>query len=141
MKNKIRILIFVFLAVLIGIGLIYIRKGGTNTNVLPQKQVQEEIVQANIEVGNTIYKVSLPKGSTVFDLMQYAERQNNFQFYGKDFQGLGFFVSEINGVKQDPLKGSYWIYYINNQKAQVGVSGYIIKNNDTITWKYEKSSD
>jgi hypothetical protein len=49
--------------------------------------------------------------------------------------GLGNFIDEINGIKG--TKGRYWIYYINNKKASVGVSKYFVKNGDIIKWSQE----
>ena len=82
------------------------------------------------------YKVALPDGSSVLDAMQTA-KENGFSFQGREFPGLGFFVEEIAGKAQNPKEGMYWIYYVNGEKAQVGVSSYIIQDNDVITFKYE----
>ena len=109
----------------------------TGQNVLPQT------IQASLLIGNSSYQVSLTKGASAYDLMKtVALAHSDFMFQGKDFgKGMGFFVSEINGIKESPKDGMYWIYYINNKEARVGVSTYIIKPNDVITWKYEKNSN
>lgn len=69
--------------------------------------------------------------------MQIIRKDYPFTFSGKEYSGLGFFVEEINGVKNNTQEGRYWIYYINGKKAQVGISSYILKPNDIIMWKYE----
>ena len=113
-------------------------EGRTESNVLSKTQVQ-----ASLLVGDSSYQVSLSKGSSVYDLMQaVASLHSDFTFQGKDFgPGMGFFVDEINGVKGGLKQGKYWIYYINNKEAQVGVSNYMIKPNDVITWKYEENNN
>ena len=60
---------------------------------------------------------------------------NNFTFNYKEYSGLGIFIDEINGVKGG--QGGYWIYYINNKEANVGVSNYILKDGDSVLWKQE----
>ena len=48
---------------------------------------------------------------------------------------MGSFVTGINNNKGSP--GKYWIYYVNDKKASVGVSNYILKEGDIINWKQE----
>ncbi len=104
-----------------------------------EDRTEKEGVQAVLEVPGLSYEVFVPEGSTVYDLMAAAaSKYNNFSFKGKEFGGIGFFVEEINGLAQDKGEGRYWIYYINGETAKVGVSQYKIKENDVISWKYEK---
>jgi len=46
-------------------------------------------------------------------------------------------VNEVNEIQNTNEK--YWVYYINGEEAQTGISTYLIKPNDTIEWKYEES--
>lgn len=56
----------------------------------------------------------------------------------KDFgPGLGYMLESINYQPSDSQKKMYWIYYINNKKATVGISTYTVRSHDLITWKYE----
>ena len=48
---------------------------------------------------------------------------------------MGSFITEINGIKG--LPGKYWIYYVNDKLASVGVSKYVLKEGDIINWKNE----
>ena len=84
------------------------------------------------------HEVWLPEGATAYDLMTIVAENSEFEFRGKNFWGMGFFVEEINGIAQNPKGKMYWIYYINGEKALVGVSQYVIQTNDVIEWKYEK---
>ena len=98
--------------------------------------------------------LGVPEGSSVYEAMKIANetqvvetlpsqhRKPRFQFAGKDFgAGLGFFVQEINGVKENPGQGMYWIYYVNGKKASAGVSSVFLKQGDIVQWKYEKSGE
>lgn len=108
---------------------------------LPQsaeKHGQMKTIQARIRVGEQTVSVDVPEGNTVYDGMKAAQEQNLIEFRGRKFSGLGFFVQEINGVQQDFSKNMVWIYYLNGNKAKVGISNTIIKPNDVIEWKYEK---
>ena len=111
----------------------------TNTYVLPiqESQGQENLIEATLIVEGKTYLVSLPEGSSAYDLMVKAQETSDFQFRGKEFPGLGFFIQEINGLEQNPRIGKYWIYSINGRKAEVGISAYTVNSHDIITWKYE----
>lgn len=106
----------------------------TTDRVLPQEEALLNII---LSLPDAQYEVLIPTGSTVYDLIDKASKQYGFSFSGKSFPGIGFFIEEIKGVKQDTRRGLYWIYSINGQVAQVGVSNYILKPQDVITWKYE----
>ena len=95
-----------------------------------------------LTVSGEEYTTEFKEGTTVYELMQNlsASSVKPFSFSGKDYgAGMGYFVTEINGVKNDPQTGKYWIYYINGQTAQFGISSYIINKGDKIEWKYENS--
>lgn len=101
--------------------------------------IDRALIRIVLEVPGFSYKISVPEGSTAYDLMvEAASQYDNFSFRGREFSGLGFFVEEINGLSQDQKEGMYWIYYINGQSAPIGVSLYEVKANDVITWKYEQ---
>ncbi len=138
LKYAIGLVLIIFIG---SLALLNLKTGGTKQNVLPQKQEQSNSIETSLKVNENVYRVSVSTGSSVYDLMQEAVKTTEFRFGGKIFRGLGFFVNEINGIKQDGKKGEYWIYYINDKEAQVGVSAYILKPNDVITWKYEKSNN
>ncbi|MDE2030765.1 MAG: DUF4430 domain-containing protein [Patescibacteria group bacterium] len=113
-----------------------------NENI-PKVTSETQTTQAlkNTEVtlsvlGNT-YTTNLKNGATVYDAMLSIEntKDDNFSFVANNYSGLGYFVDEIDGVKGSP--GKYWIYYVNNKKASVGVSKYILKSGDVINWKQE----
>jgi flagellar basal body-associated protein FliL len=48
---------------------------------------------------------------------------------------LGEFVVSINGNGGGGKK--YWLFYINDQEAQVGAGAYVTKNTDTIEWRLQ----
>ncbi len=95
----------------------------------------EEKIKAVMLINGAKYEAEVKLGSSAYDLMNLLKTENKISFFGKDYSGLGFFVEEINGVKNNPA-GKNWLYYVNGKPAPVGISNYIIKANDIIEWKY-----
>lgn len=94
----------------------------------------------SLYVGDKKYAPVWRENTSLYDLMRdmTADSRAPFLFSAKEYSGMGYFVEEINGVKNNPQTGEYWIYYVNGQSATVGTSQYIVKKDDVITWKYEK---
>lgn len=109
------------------------------TTTKPAKTETEEKIKATMLIDGVKHETEIKAGSSVYDLMNLLKSQNKINFSGKNYSGLGFFVEEINSLKNNPA-GKNWLYYVNGKPAQVGVSNYIIKANDIIEWKYEKKS-
>lgn len=102
-------------------------------------QGKSENIRLTLKVFDENYNFETKKDSTVFDAMSSLEKDitntNPFSFKYKDNINMGSFITEINGVKGSP--GKYWIYYVNDKLASVGVSKYILKEGDIISWKNE----
>lgn len=114
--------------------------GRTGYDVLPlanQETWAQEQVAVFLDFQGERYKAELTAGSSALDLMEYARQSGQFSFEGREYPGIGFFVDEVAGIKQDPRERKYWIYYINGKKATVGVSSYKLQEGDVISWKYE----
>ena len=99
---------------------------------------ETELVTVSLVVEEERHEVEVRAGSSVYDVLEAAKEQW-LSFKGREFSGMGFFVEEINGKAESNRQRMYWIYSVNNKKAEVGVSSYIIQPNDVITWTYEKS--
>jgi hypothetical protein len=95
-----------------------------------------ETVSTTFTIDNTKYAIKVKPGTTAFEGMIKLKESNQISFSAKKFSGLGYFIEEINGIKNSPSTGFYWTLYINNQEAKIGVSNYILKPNDIITWRY-----
>jgi len=74
---------------------------------------------------------------SVYDFMDTLRQEGKITFTEKNYTGMGKFIETINGIQSNGDQN--WIYYVNNQKAKVGVSNYKIKSGDVVSWKYEKS--
>ncbi|MBP5313592.1 MAG: DUF4430 domain-containing protein [Eggerthellaceae bacterium] len=98
-------------------------------------------MQGTHEFGFTI----VDEQSTALDaLMAFKSLQvedeagNVFDFAFED-STYGAFITEVIGVAQDSgnLSGYYWMFYVNDEAADVGVSTYVIKDGDVISLRLE----
>ncbi|HLP86453.1 MAG TPA: DUF4430 domain-containing protein [Candidatus Paceibacterota bacterium] len=96
-------------------------------------------VKVFLTVDGKKYETNIKEGSSVFDAMEKMKNEsvvnNPFDFKYKSNSSMGNFITEINGQYGTP--GKYWIYYVNNKKASIGVSNYILKEGDIINWAQE----
>jgi len=141
-KEKTKKLIFIIFLLIICLVLIYIykippkqntldRQGLLNTKqVLPVKNV------VTLEINGIKYENEISEEISVYDFMYNLRTKGEIDFKEKTYSGMGKFIEEINGIKNGE---SYWIYYINGEKANIGVSNYKINEGDIISWKYENS--
>mgnify|MGYP001574888162 CR=1 FL=1 len=96
---------------------------------------------------NSFVFIGTTTGS-VLDAMRAFSAEGSFNFSGRDFPGLGFFVEEINNLPalhaqawqagKKNAEGYYWILLINGKKSDLGVSQARIQQGDVIEWRYEK---
>lgn len=91
-------------------------------------------VSTTLQVLDKSYSLKTEEGVSVYDVMKDASNEG-FSFEGKEYPSMGFFVEKINGIKNG--EGGNWIYYVNGVEASIGISNYIIKDGDIITWKFE----
>lgn len=146
-KNKIAfpilfLISFIFACVLflnISIDDFEVIQNSVEKNIESIKLDEQELFREKFVTLNVLkqtYKIEIENKDTVYDAMEILDNStNNFSFNSKKYSGLGIFINEINGVKG--RSGAYWIYYINGEKVSVGVSKYILKSEDVITWKQE----
>jgi uncharacterized membrane protein len=148
MKNKKIIIIVGLIISLIIIFLIIhpsvlrtppLSRGGWNTNQIEPKALSEKNIKVFLTVQDKKYEAIIKEGGTVFEAMKKIQDEssstNPFSFKYKENPGLGSFITEINNVVGSP--GKYWIYYVNDKKASVGVSTYVLKEGDLINWNQE----
>ncbi len=93
-------------------------------------------LSVSLAVGNKVYQTTLPAKITLYGLMEKLSKETDFRFKGKEYKGLGFFVEEINGLKGSG--GKYWVYTVNGQKSDAGVSSYEMRDQDYIKWELKK---
>ena len=94
-------------------------------------------IKVFISIGDKKNDFFIPGGSTVYEAMVLlsASTTADFNFKAKEYSGIGYFIEEINGVKN--AGGKYWTLYVNGKYAMVGVSDYKLSAGDKVEWRYE----
>ena len=90
---------------------------------------------ATLKITDQEFIVPITNDTTVYDAMYKLSSEGKIKFEGKEYVGLGFFVTAVNSLKSG--NGKNLIYYINNTQASVGISTYVIQEGDVIEWKLE----
>ncbi|KKQ87658.1 MAG: hypothetical protein UT09_C0012G0012 [Parcubacteria group bacterium GW2011_GWF2_38_8] len=101
------------------------------------EKITQKTTQAFLEIDGEKIKTTITEKESIYNFMVKLQNENKINFKDKTYTGMGKLIEEINGVKNSGDKN--WIYYVNNQKAQIGVSNYKIKPGDVVSWKYEKN--
>jgi hypothetical protein len=89
----------------------------------------------NMTKAETIY---LTKGATALEALRRVAVVET-----KYFAGLGEFIESIDGLRNNPESGKYWMFYIWNKEkadweyATVGAGSYKLRDGDKIMYKYE----
>lgn len=105
----------------------------------PQVEPPEINKQDNtVVINGERIKTSVAAGASVYDLMKRLAAEGKLRFSGTNYSGLGFFIEEINGVKNDARENKFWLYYVNGKEASVGISGYTLTPDDVVEWKFDK---
>jgi hypothetical protein len=107
---------------------------GTTTAAGLQVRVRVDFAGANAAQPSVIKTVSVPahSGATAWDAVKLALGQENIKF--TDYGGsLGIFITGLYGV--EPSGNSFWEFRINGNSSEVGVSTYIVQDNDDIEFR------
>lgn len=88
-----------------------------------------------VSIGKETLNLSIPSNTIFYDALLQAKNAGKIQFSGKNYTGLGFFITDIGSLHSG--NGKNLLYYINGKEATVGVSSYTLKNGDIIEWKLE----
>lgn len=119
-----KILSFILILLILSIGCIQERQISS-----------QDLITITVKINNGSYIISknilLPKNSTAFDAFNKTAKLN----YTID-PIYGAFVSGINDLEQG--NGYYWMFYVDDELAPVGVSSYILNRSLTLEFRYEK---
>ena len=106
------------------------------------EKTKEEIVKSdtststisvNLITGDKKTILEFKEGASFYDILNNAQEKDLVSFSAQKYSGLGFFITEINGLKNG--NGKNLMYEINGKEATEGVSSYIPKDGDFIEWK------
>lgn len=97
----------------------------------------ENFLHTPLVVGERTYDLQFREGETLYQGMRRLETTSGLTIQGKNFSGIGFFIDELNGIKNGG--GKYWVYSVNGAKATLGVEAYRPKPGERIVWTFEES--
>lgn len=99
-----------------------------------EKTVSTSVVSETFRLaaGSTILSLQVTGGS-LLTILTSAKERGEIAFSGKEYPGLGFFVTELGSLKEGD--GKHLMYFINGKEASVGVSLYIPKAGDSVVWE------
>jgi len=143
-NQKIISVVVLILLILAGIFFFFAHKTSKETQVnLPITKVEDTtktqpVVNTTLEINGVSYAGEITEKTSVYDFMNSMRQEGKINFVEKNYIGMGEFITEINGIKNNNEKS--WIYYVNGKEASVGVSNYKTNPGDVVSWKYEKSN-
>ena len=138
MFKKEKIIIALFL-VLVIFGSIFFFFQKEKTLPIAEEKVQQPLKTRPtlLEINQDRYEGFINEPTSIYDFMSQLRQEGQIDFKEKNYIGMGEFVEEINGMKNNGDKN--WIYYVNGKKANIGVSNYKLTSGDIVSWKYEKN--
>ncbi len=107
----------------------------TKAETYVEEKIKTPATNLSITVVAGETKVGIPyiENETFYSTLVSAQKSGLITFAGREYSGLGFFVSDIGDLHTMP--GKNLLYYINGKEASVGVSTYIPKNGDVVEWR------
>ena len=143
-NQKTKKLILIIFLLIICSALIYIYKKPTEKNIGSIAEIQNidkqvlpvtnRVNNITLEINGIKYDSNVSSEISVYDFMGQLQNEGKITFKEKTYSGMGKFIEEINGIKNNDKN---WIYYVNNKKAEIGVSNYKINKGDLVSWRYE----
>ncbi len=86
-------------------------------------------------------KVDVNSMANALEVLTAASEDDTAYKFKRKKGKFGSFITCINGIEQIPDENMFWMFYVNGKEEDEGVSSYIPKENDTITFKFEKVSN
>ena len=107
----------------------------TDENKTEKKASESEATKVTIVVMDEVNNKEILKEDAEIkkdeNLQSYLEKNHKAVFE----KGM---MTELEGVKQDPAKKQYWMYYVNDKMAEVGSGDYKVNENDKIEFKFQE---
>ena len=131
-NKKLYIKILIFLCFFVFLTTTIFLKYETEKIIAPVS-VNKNTETVTILAGETMAQLLVAPNTFFYNALVQAKNQGQIAFNGKNYPGLGFFVTDIGTLHTGNKKNL--LYYINGKEATVGVSSYTLKDGDIIEWK------
>ncbi len=83
------------------------------------------------------FNTTVPADTTALGLLQKVTTENTMTLDTKT-SSYGTYVNGIGGLTGNDKQ--YWLFYVNNKAASVGVDSYVLQNNDIVELRYGSGS-
>lgn len=107
----------------------------TDENKSGEKASDSQATKVSIVIMDEVNKKEILKKDAEIkkdeNLQSYLEKNHKAVFE----KGM---MTELEGVKQDPAKKQYWMYYVNGKMAEVGIGDYKVNVNEKIEFKFQE---
>ena len=102
-----------------------------------EEQINEISVTLKINNGQNeeSFEHNIQEGKTAFDLMKELQSNGSIEFVYEE-SNVGVFVNSINNIENNIKDNIFWMFYVNDKMAGVGIGAYDLQNKDVIEWKY-----
>lgn len=97
----------------------------------PSAQVSYQIYGGGVNYVGSFDAAGLSVGEATKRIA--AERGFSFKY---NATAMGWFVTEIAGVQQNPAQDKYWLYWVSGAFGDVSVDKKILQVGDTLVWQY-----
>ena len=117
----------------------YLLNRSANSSASDNIPVTDNTAQITIQIDQTdnsiiSYQSSFTPGVNLETVMQNLVSSGNSDFaYEIQSASYGDYVTSLNGTKADSTK-EFWELLVNGQESMVGISAYMPKNNDVISF-------
>lgn len=105
----------------------------SNLSTGEEKKVEVFEHKSLMKVGEKVFELSFNEGDSLYDAMENLRAEGKLNFSGKNFPVLGFFVEEIEHLKEG--NDDFLFFYVNGIESGVGISTYKLKRGDNIEWR------
>ena len=104
--------------------------------ILPKTDKGEKKVTLEINYANASYSYEVTtNGEHVYDLLSEYDETLELSLVAPE-SAYGRFIESIKNTPQDVVNGYYYVFKINGEYSNFGISTQVIKDGDTITFEY-----
>lgn len=135
MKKAANGIIVALIVILAGIGIVLFQKQSIKSpqQSPPIENIAVPVIELTIFDGEKTATYSSIVAQTPYEALTKIASQEQIPVQTKQYD-FGVFVEAIAGIEN--TKDKTWIYFVNGKSGEVASDKYVLKQNDTVEWKY-----
>ena len=99
---------------------------------IPTTTQQQQVQQATLIAGDVTRILTFTEGQTLYNAL-LKEQGAGLTLELKEYPGMGYLVTKIGSLI--PTTDKYLMYSVNGEEVSVGISSYVLKENDVVKWE------